>query len=219
MAKRVLIPFRHAKKVKSYEAAARAGGMDPVAVSVTEKLSLHGLSGLMLMGGSNVNPTRYGAPPQPETDPPDDERDQAELDIVHEALELDLPVFGICRGLQLLNVYHGGTLVQHLEALARHDPEKDDHSGPAHTVRFIPDTKLANIVSAPEWQVNSRHHQAVYKLGAGLTIAARAAEDGTVEGLEHTGKRFVVAVQWHPEDQIFKHPEQLRLFQSFAAAL
>jgi gamma-glutamyl-gamma-aminobutyrate hydrolase PuuD len=219
MAKRVLIPFRHAKKVKAYEEAARAGGMEPVAVSVTEKLSLDGFSGLMLMGGSDVNPARYGATPQTETDAPDDERDQAELDIVHAAIQRDLPIFGICRGLQLLNIYHGGTLVQHLEALGRHDPEKDDHSGPAHAVRFVPGTKLANIVSAPQWQVNSRHHQCVREMGAGLNIAACAAEDDTVEGIERTDKRFVVAVQWHPEDQIIKHPEQLRLFESFAAAL
>ncbi len=219
MAKRVLIPFRHAKKVKPYEEAARAGGMEPVAVCVTEKLSLEGVSGLLLMGGTDVSPSRYGETPQPETDPPDDERDQAELYIVHQAIERDLPVFGICRGLQLLNVYHGGTLVQHIEATGRHDPEKDDHSGPAHNVLFVSGSKLEGIASAPEWPVNSRHHQAVRKLGSGLSISARDAEDGTVEGLERAAKRFVVAVQWHPEDQIVKYPEQLRLFESFAAAL
>jgi putative glutamine amidotransferase len=219
MPKRVLIPFRHSKKVKAYEEAARAGGMEPVAVSVAGKISLDGMAGLLLMGGSDVNPSRYGAQPQPETDKPDDERDQVELDLIQKAIDQNLPVFGICRGLQILNVYHGGTLIQHLAALARHDPEKEDHSGPAHSVVFVDDSKLADIAGAHQWQVNSRHHQAVEHVGNGLVIAARDAEDGTVEGLERKDRRFVVAVQWHPEDQIVKHPEQLRLFERFAEAL
>jgi len=219
MAKRVLIPYRNEKKVKPYAAAARAGGADPVTASVEDKLSLAGFAGLLLMGGTDVNPARFAATPHKETDPPDDQRDEAELALIHEAIERDLPVFGICRGLQILNVYHGGTLVQHLEAVARHDPEKDDHSGPAHEVAFVPQTKLAEIAAAPVWHVNSRHHQAVLKLGHNLHIAARDLDDGTVEGIERSDKRYVVAVQWHPEDQTQKHPEQLRLFESFAAAL
>jgi putative glutamine amidotransferase len=219
MGKRVLIPFRHAKKVIAYAAAARAGGAEPVTGCVADRLSLDGFNGLLLMGGSDVNPARFGATPRPETDAPDDERDEMELALINEALERDLPIFGICRGLQILNVYHGGTLVQHLDATARHDPEKDDHSGPAHEVAFVPESRLAQIAAAETWQVNSRHHQGVLKLGAHLHVAARDLEDGTVEGIERRDKRFMVAVQWHPEDQTKKHPEQLRLFESFAAAL
>jgi putative glutamine amidotransferase len=219
MSKRVLIPFRHAKKVIPYADAARDGGAEPVTASVEDKLSLAGFDGLLLMGGSDVNPKRFAAQPGPETDTPDDQRDEAELALIHEAVEKDIPIFGICRGLQILNVYHGGTLVQHLEAAARHDPEKDDHSGPAHEVAFVPDTTLGRIAASAKWQVNSRHHQAVLKLGQNLHISARDAEDGTVEGIERHDKRFVVAVQWHPEDQTQKYPEQLRLFESFAAAL
>jgi putative glutamine amidotransferase len=167
MSKRVLIPFRHAKKVTAYAEAARAGGAEPVTGSVENTLSL----------------------------------------------------FGICRGLQILNVYHGGTLVQHLAATARHDPEKDDHSGPAHEVAFVAESKLAQMAAATTWQVNSRHHQAVLKLGLNLYVSARDSEDGTVEGIERRDRRFVAAVQWHPEDQTKKHPEQLRLFEGFAAAL
>src|ERR1700680_2159514 len=114
MAKRVLIPFRHAKKVIPYAEAARAGGAEPVTSSVENKLSLEGFDGLLLMGGTDVNPARFGAAPRAETDPPDDERDEAELALIHEAIQRDMPIFGICRGLQILNVYHGGTLVQHL---------------------------------------------------------------------------------------------------------
>jgi putative glutamine amidotransferase len=219
MTKRVLIPFRNAKKVQPYAEAARAGGAEPTTASVEEKLSLDGFSGLLLMGGTDVNPARFSALAHPETDPPDDERDEAELALIHEAIERDIAIFGICRGLQILNVYHGGTLVQHLEAVARHDPDKEDPSSPAHEVAFFPDSKLAEIAEIPTWHVNSRHHQAVLRLGQKLSISARDLEDGTVEGIERRDKRFVVAVQWHPEDQTRQHPEQLRLFQSFAAAL
>jgi gamma-glutamyl-gamma-aminobutyrate hydrolase PuuD len=219
MAKRVLIPFRNAKKVVPYAAAARAGGADPVTASVENTLSIDGFDGLLLTGGTDVNPARFAVVPRPETDPPDDPRDEAELALIHQAIERDIPIFGICRGLQILNVFHGGTLVQHIASTARHDPEKDDHSGPAHEVEFIPESKLARIAAARTWQVNSRHHQAVSKLGHNLHVSARDLEDGLVEGIERRDKRFVVAVQWHPEDQTKKHPEQLRLFESFAAAL
>jgi gamma-glutamyl-gamma-aminobutyrate hydrolase PuuD len=219
MAKRVLIPFRHKEKVAAYAEAARAGGADPVTASVEDKLSLNGFAGLLLMGGSDVNPARFGAEPHPKTDPPDDRRDEAELALIAEALERDLPVFGICRGLQVLNVYHGGTLVQHLDATDRHDPEKDDRSAPAHGVALVADSKLAQIAGAARWQVNSRHHQAVLTVGRELRVSARDVDDGTVEGIERQDKHYVVAVQWHPEDQIRKHLEQLRLFESFAAAL
>lgn len=219
MVKRVLIPYRNEKRVQPYAEAARVSGMDPVTASVENKLSLDGFAGLLLMGGTDVNPARFGASPLPQTDEPDNQRDEAELALIEEAMKRDLAIFGICRGLQILNVYHGGTLVQHLDSSARHDPEKEDHSGPAHEVAFIPNSRLAQIAASPTWQVNSRHHQAVLQLGQNLQISARDLEDGTVEGIERPDKRFVLAVQWHPEDQTKRHPEQLRLFESFAAAL
>ena len=219
MAKRVLIPFRNDKKVKPYAEAVRAGGAEPVTASVENPLCLDGFDGLLLMGGTDVNPARFRSQPRPETDVPDNERDEAEFNLISQAIGRDLPIFGICRGLQILNVYHGGTLVQHLEAIARHDPEKEDPSDAAHEVAFERETKLAKIAGAATWQVNSRHHQAVLKLGKKLKVSARAVEDGTVEGLERRDKRHVVAVQWHPEDQTKKYPDQLRLFESFAAAL
>jgi putative glutamine amidotransferase len=218
MPKQVLLPFRHLKKAKAYEAAARASGMQPLPVSVDDPMPLDRAAGLLLMGGTDVNPKRYGAAAESETDAPDDDRDQVELALIHAAIERDLPILAICRGLQVLNVYHGGTLTQHLGS-ARHDPEKDDHSGPAHEIQFSPGSRLAKIAGVPRWQVNSRHHQAVARVGDGLNVSACDSEDGVIEGLERVDKRFVVAVQWHPEDQIARYPEQLRLFQSFAAAL
>src|SRR5581483_4982268 len=140
------------------------------------------------------------------------------LDLIHQALETDVPIFAICRGLQILNVYHGGTLIQHLAFGQRHDPEPDDKAAPVHEVTIEPGSLLSEIAGTTEWCVNSRHHQAVDKIGKGLRASARDVEDGTVEGLERPDKRFVIAVQWHPEDQISRDRGQLKLFARFADA-
>ena len=219
MRKRVMIPYRHAKKVKAYEEAARAAGMEPEAVLTSGPLSLDGFAGLLLMGGTDVNPQRYGEAAQPETDQPDDERDEAELQLIDDAIEKDVPMLAICRGLQILNVYHGGTLIQHLSSAERHDTRGESPALPVHAVTIQPGSLLEEIAGGSCWQVNSRHHQAAAEIGAGLRVSARDSEDGTVEALERPDKRFVVAVQWHPEDQVFTDAEQLKLFRRFAGAL
>ncbi len=219
MSKRILIPYRHANKLRPYEDAVRAGGMEPVAQPVSEFVPLIGIDGLLLVGGTDVEPCRYGAVPAPETDQPDDERDAVELSLIDTAIKLDLPILAICRGLQILNVSQGGTLIQHLPAIARHAPDKANKGEAVHSIVFEPGSKLANIAGAPRWQVNSRHHQAADGIGMGLRVTARDEDDGTVEGLERPESRFVVAVQWHPEDQLHEHPEQLRLFEAFRDAL
>lgn len=216
---RVLAPYRHANKLKAYASAVRAAGIEPVPVLTAGSVSLVGVAGLLLMGGSDVNPKRYGQPPQPETEQPDDERDEVELQLIHEALENDLPIFAICRGLQILNVYHGGTLIQHLPSVERHASRTANAASAAHKVTIEPDSLLADIAGTTSWRVNSRHHQAAGEIGAGLRVSARDSEDGTVEALERPDKRFVVAVQWHPEDQALENPEQLKLFQRFREAL
>lgn len=217
MNRRVLIPYRHPKKVRPYADAVCAGGLEPEPVLTTGRISIDGFAGLLLMGGTDVNPKLYGESANPETDQPDDERDAIELQLLDQAIEKDLPVLAICRGLQILNVHHGGTLIQHLGS-QRHDPEIDDKAAPAHDVTIEPDTLLAQIAETSRWQVNSRHHQAADKLGAQLRVSARDPKDGTIEGLEQPDKRFVVAVQWHPEDQLPSDPEQLKLFRRFAQA-
>ena len=169
------------------------------------------------MGGTDVNPERYRETASPETDEPDDERDAIELELLDQAIGKDLPVLAICRGLQLLNVYHGGSLVQHL-ASPRHDPELEDKAQAAHEVEIQPNSLLHRCLNRDRLQVNSRHHQSVSKLGSGLRICARAAEDDVIEGLERPDKQYLLAVQWHPEDQIRAQPEQLSLFTSFARA-
>jgi putative glutamine amidotransferase len=213
------MPFRHAGKLKAYEDAVRAGGMEPAPVSVSKPMSLNGFAGLVLLGGTDVNPQRYREASLAETEQPDDERDGVELKLIEEAIQKDVPILAICRGLQILNVYHGGTLIQHLPSAARHDPELDDNAAAVHEVTIEPDSLLQEIAGETRMQVNSRHHQAAGRIGAGLRISARDAEDGTVEGLERPDRRFVVAVQWHPEDQMVRSPEQLKLFRRFAEVL
>jgi gamma-glutamyl-gamma-aminobutyrate hydrolase PuuD len=187
-------------------------------------------SGLLLMGGSDVNPARYGEARRSgaeeansaEADDAefDDVRDELESALIQEALARDVPVLAICRGLQILNVRHGGTLIQHLDSTARHRQRTEDRGMPVHQVEIVPDTKLAEIAGTPlSWGVNSRHHQAIDRLGAGLRISACDSEDGTIEAVERPDRRFVVGVQWHPENMSARDPHQARLFEAFAAAL
>jgi putative glutamine amidotransferase len=148
MRKRVLIPYRHAKKLNAYEVAARVAGMEPEPVLTNAPVSLDGFAGLLLMGGTDVNPNRYNELEHPESDRPDDERDEIELQLIDDAIEKDLPIFAICRGLQILNVYHGGTLVQHLSSAERHANKGGDAALPVHAVRIEPGSLLADIAGA-----------------------------------------------------------------------
>jgi putative glutamine amidotransferase len=213
----VLIPYRNPAKVKPYEEAVRAAGLEPSATIVLKPPSLDGMAGLLLMGGTDVNPKLYGASPAPEVDEPDDERDAVEWRLIDEALERDLPILAICRGMQMLNVHHGGSLHQHLGS-PKHDTEFEDKSTVAHEVTIVPESHLANIVESGRLRVNSRHHQAVDRLGEGLRVSARDSEDETIEAFEQPNRRFVIAVQWHPEDQVSRELEQRKLFERFAKA-
>lgn len=219
MPKRVLVPYRHARKLEPYLDALLAAGAEPVASHVDEPVLLENISGILLMGGTDVNPSRYGAAAWPETDTPDDVRDQVEWGVIDAAMSGDVPLFAICRGLQVLNAHHGGTLIQHLSLAKRHDVDTPDKGEPAHEVLIAADSLLEGIAQATKWRVNSRHHQAADRVGAGLRVVARDSEDGTIEGMEQPDKRFVLAVQWHPEDQVNRFPEQQRLFDRFVEAL
>jgi putative glutamine amidotransferase len=202
-----------------YEEALRAAGIDSVLISPGDKIPPD-YSGLLLMGGSDVNPVRYGAVRQSKTETSDDARDQLECDLIQDALDRDLPVLAICRGLQILNVQHGGTLIQHLNSTEHHQRRTPDRGLPAHQVQIAPGTKLAEIEKPSlVLDVNSRHHQAIERVGEGLIVSARDPEDGIIEAVERPDKRFVIGVQWHPENQFASDERQAKLFQNFAAAL
>jgi putative glutamine amidotransferase len=202
-----------------YEEALRAAGIEPVVLSPAEAEEIDGFDGLVLMGGSDVNPSRYGEAAHPMTQPPDDPRDEVELLLIGEALERDVPLLAICRGLQVLNVELGGSLIQHVDESLGHRVRGGDRSRPVHEAEIVPGTRLAAIFGEPlTVAVNSRHHQAVGRVGEGLVVSARS-KDGTIEGLERPDKRFMVAVQWHPENQAVKDERQAGLFRAFARAL
>lgn len=219
MSKRVLVIYRELAETQPYSQALATVDIEPVLVEADGSVSLNGHLGLLLTGGSDVNPERYGETISQWTDPPDDRRDALECALIDECLHRDLPLFGICRGLQILNVHLGGSLVQHVDSIERHSKRTPDRSLPAHQVAVEPNTLLGSIAGRGLWDVNSRHHQAAAKLGHGLRVAARDSEDGTIEAIEYTGARFALAVQWHPEDQALTDPEQLKLFRAFANAL
>jgi putative glutamine amidotransferase len=151
------------------------------------------LDALVIAGGPDVDPARYGAEREPRTGPPAVARDAWELALIGAALDAGMPVLGICRGMQLLNVALGGTLVQHLQG---HAEVVGVFGG--HPVKPVPGSLYAGIVPE-ETTVPTYHHQAVDRLGAGLVPSAYAA-DGTVEAVELPAERgWVLGVQWHPE--------------------
>jgi putative glutamine amidotransferase len=217
---RVAVTYEDAKKAGPYADALRLVGLEPVLISADQPWSLKGLDGLLISGGCDIDPKRYGQERAPETQEPNPWRDCMEIGLLGEALDRDLPVLAICRGLQLFNVYHGGTLVQHLAGdLHRTLTRPADPSKPMHEVSVAPDTKLAAVLGAGKHPVNSRHHQAVDKLGDRLRISAKSVKDGIVEGVERPDKGFAVGVQWHPEDQVRADETQLKLFRAFAEAV
>jgi putative glutamine amidotransferase len=223
MALKAGVSFRVPAKVEPYLAALRLAGIEPAPITPEDAPSLTGLSGVVITGGTDPNPALYGQEPCSQTDGPDDERDELEIGLLHSALSAGLPVLAICRGLELLNVVHGGTLVQHLEPERGHRqiPGPDESSGhhrPAHAILVSQNSLLGSIMGAGEHEVNSRHHQAVDKLGDELVVSARSA-DGIVEAVERPNLPFAIGVQWHPEDRIFVSDADKRLFLAFAEAL
>ena len=200
----------------SYSAAIRAAGgiavLLPPAPAEHAEPALYGLDGLLVAGGPDVDPARYGAAADPHTGEPRSERDGWELALVRAALGRDLPLLAVCRGMQVLNVALGGSLIQHVPAVTgqNHDIFQHWHEG-VHMVKIEPDSNLAEALGCTEVSVNSMHHQAVYAPAPGTRPVAWA-EDDTVEAIELADSPHVVAVQWHPE-LLEDAPEQQGLFR------
>jgi putative glutamine amidotransferase len=172
------------------------------------------VQGLMLTGGEDVVPARYGALPHPKLGETDPLRDAVELALIAGAERRRLPILAICRGLQILNVALGGTLYQDLPS-ERAGPIDHTDARSRHGVRVEATTRLHDTLGTLEASVNSRHHQAIRDLAPGLQASAWAA-DGVVEGVERRDRAepWIVAVQWHPEDD----PDGA-LFRGFAEAI
>ena len=192
---------------RSYALAVQAaGGMalllppdDAAAERPGEMIDL--LDGLMLAGGSDIDPASYGAEPHPETKGSRPERDRFELALSHAALERGMPVLGICRGMQLLNVACGGTLAQHLPDTIGSERHRHTPGNFAdHEVRISGDTLAARAVGSTSNAVKSHHHQGVAELGEHVTISGWAVEDDVIEAIEVPTKAYALGVLWHPEE-------------------
>ena len=203
----VLLPASYA------DAVAEAGG-EPVLLptGAVSAEAVRRLDGLVLAGGADVDPARYGHPAGPHTTVLRPERDAAELAVLQAALSRDLPLLAICRGMQLLNVELGGDLLQHLPDVPGagiHNPGAGLFAG--RQVRTAPGTQLDRLLG-PSAAVDCHHHQALDRIAPGLTPSAWA-EDGLVEAVEAAGRRFCLGVQWHPEASADR-----RLFEALVSA-
>jgi putative glutamine amidotransferase len=160
------------------------------------------VDGLMLAGGADIDPQAYGAERHPETVDTVPIRDGFEIALTLRAIERDIPVLGICRGMQLINVALGGTLIQHLpERFGHHEHRRvaGSFDGADHTVRLAPDSLAERAAGQLTHSTKSHHHQGVERVGEGLQVTGWSTIDELPEAIELPGKRFVLGVQWHPE--------------------
>jgi putative glutamine amidotransferase len=176
------------------------------------------LDGLVLSGGPDLAPAAYDAQPHAELGATEPDLDLFEYGVAREALRLELPILGVCRGAQTLNVARGGTLHQHLpDVVGDVIAHRQDGDGrlPTHLVEVLPGSRLAGVLETTQLSVNSFHHQAIDRLGTGLRACAWAS-DGTIEAIEDDALPFVVAVQWHAET-LLDVPAHFALFLELVA--
>ena len=188
------------------EAVVGAGGLPVIlypepGLAADPEPALEQVDGLLLLGGPDVDPARYGAQRGPHTEDPVTVRDATEVALVAAATRRDLPVLGICRGMQLINVARGGTLEQHLPdrlGTDEHRRNPGTFAGNEHRVHLAAGSLAARSVGSEAPVVSSHHHQAVARVGDGLVVTGRS-EDDVPEALEDPGRRYLLGVQWHPE--------------------
>jgi putative glutamine amidotransferase len=185
----------------------RAGGLalmvapEPELVDDPDEL-LSRIDGLIVSGGVDLDPSSYGAQPHRETKGWTSDRDAFELALIRRAAEIDMPVLGICRGMQVLNVAFGGTLFQHLPETFGHEDHRrvpGNFDEADHDVRLVPESLAAAAAGELLHTTKSHHHQGVDEVGAGLIVTGTSAIDDLVEAIELPDRRFVLGVQWHPE--------------------
>jgi putative glutamine amidotransferase len=205
-----------------YLDAVRAGGGMPVILAPVSAGAIDTLLGrldaICLSGGPDLHPSAYGVLPHSELGPTEPELDTFELELARAAVARGLPVLGICRGMQVLNVALGGSLHQHLPDLRGAVNHRQESAGgeASHRVTLARDSRLTKVVGRRYVEVNSFHHQGLHALGRGLAVAGRAA-DGVVEAIEAPGRRFTFGVQWHAECLVDR-PEHLSLFRGLVRA-
>lgn len=213
--------FRKYMKSKYVQSLERAGAqalwieLEDIDKAIEETLEC---DGLLLPGGADIEPKLYGQTATEKCGKPNEKRDFAEPKILEAFLKTGKPIFGICRGVQLINVYFGGTLIQDIK-----EEQKYKHSDfltrakSIHPISIEKGSKLYDILGTETAEVNSLHHQAIDKVGEGLSVTAKSA-DSFIEALELADHPFCVAVQWHPEHMSKKSEEQRKLFSAFVSA-
>lgn len=224
-----VIGITSCRKLEDYKQAVTHVGGEPRVLEVSTPVAeaISGLGGLLLTGGDDVAASRYGEAPHASTVAAGSSRDDFEIAIVLEARKRNLPIFAICRGIQVMNVAGGGTLVQDIPtqvagALAHSLPCPPNQTfSLAHEVWVEKDTLLSRLLrerlnDADACDVNSRHHQAVKDLAAGFELSA-TAPDGVIEAIEDPAARFCIGVQWHPEN-FWRTGEFRMLFEAFVEA-
>ncbi|HUE67620.1 MAG TPA: gamma-glutamyl-gamma-aminobutyrate hydrolase family protein [Candidatus Acidoferrum sp.] len=205
-------PKRGEQYYQPYVRAVEAAGAEPVELPPGTS-SLPDLDGLLLPGGWDVDPAFYGEKKDEKVGPIDRDLDETELRLFKQARGMDLPVLGICRGQQVINVAMGGSLVQHVDD---HDVRGYGRKHLAHTIEVVdPESELGQAAGKDKIRVNSLHHQAIRRLAPGLHETAKG-EDGTVEGVE-SDDGLIVAVQCHPEELTTDAPWARSLFERFVA--
>ena len=225
-----IIAIARCAKLPDYEESIRRAGGEPwVVESGTHAPAevMRRAAGVLLAGGGDVDPSQFGEAPHPTFDPAESGRDDYEIELIRLALERDLPLLAICRGIQVLNVARGGTLVQdiptELPGALEHKLAVPPHNAfdLAHEVWIEKDSLLSRLAgdspkSRDTVDVNSRHHQSVKVLGEGL-ITTATAPDGVIEAIEDPSRRFCLGVQWHPEN-FYRTGEFRSLFEGFLEA-
>lgn len=196
-----LLPVGYIQAIHDAGALALVLPPDEQAVRDPEQL-LGLLDGLMLAGGADIDPASYDAEPHPQTVEVVPERDSFEIALARAAIEHDVPVLGICRGMQLINVARGGTLVQHLPELVGHEEHRrvvGTFEGADHDVQLEHGSLAADAAGEVAHATKSHHHQGVDRLGDGLVVTGHSTLDSFPEAIEMPDRRFVLGVQWHPE--------------------
>jgi len=195
-----------------------AGGipiiLPPNPQAIEEYLQI--ISGLLLSGGTDIDPLHYKQDRNPLTEPPNPMRDNFEIPLCRAALEKNIPILGICRGMQVLNVALGGTLVQHIDGhRCKEDKDNPDLHWQTylHDVDVVPGKKLHSIIGDTKLSVNSIHHQAVDQLGEGVIVSAKG--DQIPESIEVANKYFAIGVQWHPEALAKLDTRHAAIFKAF----